>query len=187
MAYKAPDRAIQTIRGIHDDDLTATGTSLDKAQRSILARTNPDVVATPSWKIFGPEARGRREALKASVDGRLQIFRDNIEAVTKTNRVLNNAAIIKVMTAAEQFIVEIRGAAEVEKHATLATRHVELLRTLQDHLDELKQIACNADPEFVKIVEARMEGAINEYAERCLKIAGLDFEFDKKKLLQLAA
>lgn len=188
MARRVPDQALRTLRGQPPNQDRAGGRydAIDEQKKKVLRETNPDFVA-PSTRlidVFSPEARLRRAAVRTALEARLAIFRDNIEAIRTANRVMNNAAIVQVMIAAENFIVQIRSDAEMEKANILDSAQNQLLEQLGDHLDDLERIRQRGTvPE--ELVDVRFENAMNDYATRCIKIAGLDFEFDKTKLLNL--
>lgn len=187
MARRIPDRALRTLRGQPSPDDEAGGSInvIDEQRRRVQRETNPDFVAPRTGKFWTVEAKKRREAVRAALDARLAVFRDNIEAIRTANRVMNNAAIIQVMIAAENFITQIRSEAELEKQELLSRAQNQLLELLGDNLADLERIRANGRvPE--ELVDIRIDNAINEYADRGMKIAGLDFEFDKSKLLSLS-
>ncbi|HZS46009.1 MAG TPA: hypothetical protein VFC63_12970 [Blastocatellia bacterium] len=176
-----PEKAVRILGG--NSGQSDSPVAVKDQQRIIQENTDPSLVTNGSWKFWSPEARMRREAVKTALEARLTIFRDNIEAVRTTNRVLNNAAIIAVMTSAEEFIMEVRSLSETQKQDTLFRAQDQLLAVLNNHLNDLEVRQMQGMPE--QIIELRVANAINEYAERSAKIAGLDFEFDKKRLLSL--
>jgi hypothetical protein len=184
MAKKVPDSALRRMRGDHELGHDPNEPDIIAEQRRQVERaTNPDFVTkTKGW--ISPEGRMRRKAVREALEGRLTIFRDNIEAIRTANRVMNNAAIVQVMTAAETYIVQIRNAAEVEKQDILFRSQENLMYVLANHLASLSKMR---EQEILpeELIEAREFMAYNEFAERAAKLAGLDFEFDKKKLLNL--
>lgn len=184
MSRKVPDSALRRMRGQNDLEQNPAETDIVGEQRRQVERaTNPDFV-TKTKGLISPEGRMRRKAVREALEARLTIFRDNIEAIRTANRVMNNAAIVQVMTAAETFIVQVRNAAEVEKQDILYRAQENLMHVLANHLASLNKMREQGIlPE--ELIEAREVMAYNEFAERSMKLAGLDFEFDKTKLLNI--
>jgi predicted DNA-binding protein len=179
------ERAISILRaGRPAFSRDASDELAQKQREEIDSRTNPDMVVPQHWNPLSREAKTRRQALREAMEARLTIFRDNILAVRVSNRVMNNAAIVQVMSAAEDFIIEVRAISENRRHKTLSDGQLHLLSTLKGELEELKQLS-NRGGLPQDVLDARIDNALAEYARRSLKIAQLDFEFDKSALLRL--
>lgn len=182
---KVPESILQKLNGRYGGSTVNAEDDIIAAQRRQVEKsTNPDFV-TQKKGLFSIENKMRRKAVKEALEARLSIFRDNIESIRTANRVMNNAAIIQVMTAAENFIIQVRNNAEIEKQDILNQAQEELMRVLSKHLYSLNNMRQNGTlPE--ELIDARETMAMNEFVDRAIKMAGLDFEFDKSKLLKIA-
>lgn len=179
------DRAVSILRAGHPAFSRDASEELAQKQREeIESRTNADMVVPQHWNPLSREAKIRRQARREALEARLTIFRDNILAVRVSNRVMNNAAIVQVMSAAEDFIIEVRAISENRRRKTLRDAQLHLLATLKGELSELKQLS-EAGGLPQDVLDARVDNALAEYARSSLKIANLDFEFDKTALLKL--
>ena len=125
--------------------------------------TNVDFVGKKSRNPLSIESQIRREALRTSLEARLTIFRDNVDAVRTANRVLNNAAIIQLMTVAESWIVDIRTMSEVEKQRVIDRAKNHLLETLEERILDIEVFRQRGIvPE--EIMEVMQNNAFNEFA-----------------------
>ena len=146
--------------------------------------TNVDFVGKKSRNPLSIESQIRREALRTSLEARLTIFRDNVDAVRTANRVLNNAAIIQLMTVAESWIVDIRTMSEVEKQRVIDRAKNHLLETLEERILDIEVFRQRGIvPE--EIMDVMQNNAFNEFAWRASRIVEFDFEFSKDKLLNI--
>ena len=183
---KVPDEALKMLT-------TQLGVTRSPSDARLVGRqkkelidqeTNVDFVGKKTRNPLSLESQIRREALKASLEARLTIFRDNVDAVRTANRVLNNAAIIQLMTAAESWIIDVRTMAEVEKQRVVDRAKNHLLETLEERILDIEVFRQRAIvPE--EILQVMQNNAFNEFAYRAAKIAELDFEFAKDKLLNI--
>lgn len=182
---KVPESILQKLNGRYGGSTINAEDDIIAAQRRQVEKaTNADFV-TQKKGLFSVENKMRRKAVREALEARLSIFRDNIESIRTANRVMNNAAIIQVMNAAENFITQVRKNAEIEKQDILYHGQEELMLVLSQHLNKLSTMRQNGIlPD--EIIEAQETGALNDFANRSMKIAGLDFEFDKSKLLKIA-
>jgi hypothetical protein len=179
---QVPDDALKSLRA----QLTTTRQSTVGRQKKeiIDQETNVDFVGKKSRNPLSFESQIRREALKASLEARLTIFRDNVDAVRTANRVLNNAAIIQLMTAAETWVMEIRTMAEVEKQRVIDRARNQLLETLEGRILDIEVFReRGVIPE--EILEVMQNNAFNDFAYRAANIAELNFEFAKDQLLNI--
>src|SRR5215469_4847723 len=183
---KIPDEALKLLRsqvGAAKAPREAGMVGLQKKEL-IDQETNVDFVGKKSRNPLSIESQIRREALRTSLEARLTIFRDNVDAVRTANRVLNNAAIIQLMTAAESWIMDIRTLAEVEKQRVIDRARNRLLETLEERILDIevfRQRGIVPD----EIMEAMQNSAFNEFAWRAARIVEFDFEFSKDKLLNI--
>jgi hypothetical protein len=183
---KVPDEALKLLTTQLGVTKSPSDTRLVGRQKKDLVdqETNVDFVGKKTRNPLSLESQIRREALKASLEARLTIFRDNVDAVRTANRVLNNAAIIQLMTAAESWIIDVRTMAEVEKQRVVDRAKNHLLETLEGRILDIEVFRQRAIvPE--EILQVMQNNAFNEFAYRAAKIAELDFEFAKDKLLNI--
>lgn len=183
---KVPDEALKMLTSQLGVTRSPSDARLVGRQKKELIdqETNVDFVGKKTRNPLSLESQIRREALKASLEARLTIFRDNVDAVRTANRVLNNAAIIQLMTAAESWIIDVRTMAEVEKQRVVDRAKNHLLETLEERILDIEVFRQRAIvPE--EILQVMQNNAFNEFAYRAAKIAELDFEFAKDKLLNI--
>jgi hypothetical protein len=183
---KIPDEALKLLRSQVGTAKTSPDTGMVGRQKKALIdqETNVDFVGKKSRNPLSIESQIRREAVKTSLEARLTIFRDNVDAVRTANRVLNNAAIIQLMTAAESWIMDLRTMAEVEKQRVVDRAKNRLLETLEERILDIEVFRQRGIvPE--EIMEVMQNNAFNEFAERAARIVEFDFEFSKDKLLNI--
>lgn len=176
-ALKALTTQLGTFKSPSDGKLVGRRNLIDQ-------ETNADFVGRKTRNPLSFESQIRREALRASLEARLTIFRDNVDAVRTANRVLNNAAIIQLMTAAESWIMDVRAMAEVEKQRVVDRAKNHLLETLEGRILDL-EVFCERAIVPEEILQVMQNNAFNEFAYRAAKIAELNFEFAKDKLLNI--
>jgi hypothetical protein len=183
---RVPEEALKSLRA-------QLGTAKTPAEANIVGRqkkelidqeTNVDFVGKKGRNPLSFESQIRRQALKASLEARLTIFRDNVDAVRTANRVLNNAAIIQLMTAAETWIMDIRTMAEGEKQRVVDRAKNHLLETLEDRIVDI-EVFRERGIVPIDILDVMQNNAFNDFACRAARIAELNFEFDKDKLLNI--
>jgi len=183
---KIPDEALKTLRSQLGAAKPPNDVRMVGRQKKELIdqETNVDFVGKKNRNPLSIEAQIRREALRASLEARLTIFRDNVDAVRTANRVLNNAAIIQLMTAAESWIVDIRTMSEVEKQRVIDRAKNHLLETLEERILDIEIFRQRGIvPE--EIMDVMQNNAFNEFAFRASRIVEFDFEFSKDKLLNI--
>jgi hypothetical protein len=183
---KIPDEALKTLRSQVGAVKQPTDVRMVGRQKKELIdqETNVDFVGKKSRNPLSIESQIRREALRTSLEARLTIFRDNVDAVRTANRVLNNAAIIQLMTAAESWIVDIRTMSEVEKQRVIDRAKNHLLETLEERILDI-EIFRQRGIVPVEIMDVMQNNAFNEFAWRASRIVEFDFEFSKDKLLNI--
>jgi hypothetical protein len=183
---KIPDEALKTLRSQLGAAKPPNDVRMVGRQKKELIdqETNVDFVGKKNRNPLSIEAQIRREALRASLEARLTIFRDNVDAVRTANRVLNNAAIIQLMTAAESWIVDIRTMSEVENQRVIDRAKNHLLETLEQRILDIEIFRQRGIvPE--EIMDVMQNNAFNEFAFRASRIVEFDFEFSKDKLLNI--
>ena len=183
---KIPDEALKTLRSQLGAAKPPNDVRMVGRQKKELIdqETNVDFVGKKNRNPLSIEAQIRREALRTSLEARLTIFRDNVDAVRTANRVLNNAAIIQLMTAAESWIVDIRTMSEVEKQRVIDRAKNHLLETLEERILDIEIFRQRGIvPE--EIMDVMQNNAFNEFAWRASRIVEFDFEFSKDKLLNI--
>ena len=185
---KIPDEALKLLRSQVGTAKAHQDSGIVGLQKKALIdqETNVEFVGKGSRNPLSIESQIRREAIKTSLEARLTIFRDNVDAVRTANRVLNNAAIIQLMTAAESWIMDLRTMTEVEKQRVVDRAKNRLLETLEERILDIEVFRQRGIiPE--QIMEVMQNNAFNEFAERAARIVEFDFEFSKDKLLNITA
>jgi len=131
-----PNRALSELRNDASEEDPAE-CSLERASRDLQIRSDPDRVA-PAGPIAWPwsrEARARSQARDLSLQARLDIFQDDLRSIRIANEVLNRAATMRAVEAAETAIFEIRCLGETVRFAILNRTHLEMTRQFVAQLE----------------------------------------------------
>jgi len=131
---------------------------------------------------WSPEARVRAQARQASLEARLDIFRDDLRAIRIANEVLNRAATMRAVEAAETAIFEIRCLGETARLAILNRTHLEMTRQFLAQLETIESFRGRVSTE---ILDALKERALNEFTARMNRASKADVEFSKADILKL--
>jgi hypothetical protein len=170
--------AKNALRSITPGGLTAT------QKEEIEKKSDPGFVVSKSRNPFSLQSKVRRAAEQAAFEGRLEIFRDQIAAVRKSNELLNRAAIAQVATAAETFLTGLVADAERIKHSVKQDAIDGLKNRLEQTLIDLdarrKRDILPAD-----MIAALQDRALHDFAITAAKIAQVDVLFEKDKLLSI--
>jgi hypothetical protein len=160
------------------------GTRVTAQREDLEKKSDPNFVAAKDWNPFSQQARMRRSAEKAAYEGKLEIFRDQIQAVRKSNEVLNRGAIAQVAIAAETFLTGLIADAERLKHKVRQS-------ALEGRTDDLEQELISLDERLKRgvvpadMIEALQNNALNVFAADAAKIAAVDVVFKKERLLSI--
>ena len=160
------------------------GTSLEEVHRELRMRADPGQVA-PAGRLelpWSPEARARTRAREVSVEARLDLFKDNLRAIRIAREVLNRAATMRAVEAAETAIFEIRTSGETARLAIINEAHLEMTREFLDHPEILEAFRPRVSAE---ILDALKERALNEFTARMNRASGADVEFARADILNL--
>jgi hypothetical protein len=158
--------------------------SLEEVNRELRMRADPGQVA-PAGRLelpWSPEARARSRARDVSLEARLDLFKDNLRAIRIAREVLNRAATMRAVEAAETAIFEIRTAGETARLAIINEAHLEMTREFLDHLEVLEAFRPRVGAE---ILDALKERALNEFTARMNRASKADVEFAKNDILHL--
>lgn len=182
-----PQEALQILRrngksAVGGEQLSGASIQLAKAQEDVERRIEPSVVSKGNWNPLSLESRFARKAREEAFNARLAVFLDNVRAVRAANQALNHAAVAEVLSAAETFLIEVRGLAEVEKQRILNEARRSLLDELDRSLEDLERYRGRLPEEVLQAME---DVIYRDFAERVQKVAGLDFEFDKSDLMRI--
>lgn len=181
-AEPAPARLLEELRaGVGDRE---TNQKLERLTRELRVRSDPDRVV-PGGALLLPwsrAARARGEAREASLQARLDIFRDDLRAVRIANEVLNRAATMRAVEAAETAIFEIRCAGETARLAILNRAHLEMTRQFLAQLETIEGFRGRVSAE---VLDALKERALNEFCARMNRASKADVEFSKSEILRL--
>ena len=125
-------KSVSDIRSIKSGGLTAT------QKEDLEKKSDPGFVASKSRNPFSLQSRMRRAAEQSAFEGRLEIFKDQIQAVRKSNELLNRAAIAQVAVAAETFLTGLVADAEKIKHSVKQDAVDGITDRLEQKLMDLK-------------------------------------------------
>lgn len=158
--------------------------SVERVSRELQHRTDPDRVA-PAGVVDLPwseRARIRARARQASLEARLEIFKDDLRAIRIANEVLNRAATMRAVEAAEIAIFEIRGVGETTRLAILNRAQLDMTRQFVTQLESIETFRGRLTDE---ILDALKERALTEFTERMNRTSKADVEFAKADILRL--
>jgi hypothetical protein len=162
---------------------TPANATLARQQGAIDTRLNPDGVVTATLNPFSVESTLARKAKRVAFNARLDIFEDQVKAVRTANHAMNAAAVTEVLVAAETFILEVRSRAEEQRQQILSHSTMRLMTQLKEALEGFDSLRTTLIGDAV--VDNIMQRAYDDFARRVLRIAEIDFEFDKSGLLKV--
>ncbi len=178
-----PDRVLDELRNAASADETSE-CSLERVSQELQIRSDPNRVA-PSGAVTWPwsrEARARSQARDLSLQARLDIFKDDLRSIRIANEVLNRAATMRAVEAAETAIFEIRCLGETARFAILNRTHLEMTRQFVAQLEILEGFRGRVT---TAILDALKERALNEFTARMNRASKADVEFSKADILKL--
>jgi hypothetical protein len=177
-----PNRTLDELRCAAQGEETAE-TSLERVSQELQIRSDPNRIAAGaiSWP-WSREARARTQARDLSLQARLDIFKDDLRSIRIANEVLNRAATMRAVEAAETAIFEIRCLGETARFAILNRTHLEMTRQFLSQLETLEGFRGRVTTE---ILDALKERALNEFTARMNRASKADVEFSKADILKL--
>jgi len=158
--------------------------SIERVNRELQHRTDPNRVAP----VIGLElpwserARVRARAREASHEARLEIFKDDLRAIRIANEVLNRAATMRAVEAAEVAIFEIRSLGETTRLSILNRAQLEMTRSFVAQLECVERFRGRLTDE---IIDALKERALTEFTDRMNRVSKADLQFNKADILRL--
>lgn len=158
--------------------------SVERVSRELQHRTDPNRVA-PAIGVELPwseSALVRARARQASFEARLEIFKDDLRAIRIANEVLNRAATMRAVEAAEIAIFEIRSLGETTRFAILNRAQLDMTHQFVDQLESIETFRGRLTDE---ILDALKERALTEFTERMNRASKSDLEFAKADILKL--
>src|SRR5437667_8676759 len=176
-----PDHALDQLRCAPGEDAAE---KLERVSHELRVRSDPArVVPGRALEMpWSPEARARSQARAASIEARFDIFKDDLRAIRIANEVLNRAATMRAVEAAETAIFEIRCAGESARFAILNRAHLEMTRQFLMQLETLEGFRGRVSNE---ILDALKERALSEFSARMNRASKADIEFSKNEILKL--
>ena len=177
------DRTLEELSNAAGGDETSE-CSLERVSQELQVRSDPNRVA-PSGPVAWPwsrETRARSHARDLSLQARLDIFKDDLRSIRIANEVLNRAATMRAVEAAETAIFEIRCLGETARFAILNRTHLEMTRQFLSQLETLEGFRGRVSTE---ILDALKERALNEFTSRMNRASKADIEFSKADILKL--
>lgn len=181
----SPKQALELVLGKSVSDVHMKPGGLTATQKEDLEKkSDPGFVAGRSLNPFSLQSRMRRSAEQAAFEGRLEIFRDQIGAVRKSNELLNRAAIAQVAVAAETFLTGLVADAEKIKHGVKQDAIDGITDRLEQKLMDL-DVRRNRGVLPPDMLEALQDRALSDFAASAAKIIEVDVVFQKDKLLSI--
>jgi len=165
-------------------EATSDQPTVERVSRELRVKADPDRVAPHNGMQFpwSPQARARARARDLSLEARLDVFRDDLRAIRIANEVLNRAATMRAVEAAETAIFEIRTLGETARFAILNRAHLEMTRHFVQQLESIEGFRGRLSPE---VLDALKERALNEFTARMNRASKADVEFSKTDILKL--
>ncbi len=165
----------------------SSGVDLVREQREELDRkadASMVVDRKRAWNPFSLHAKMRRAAEEAALTTRLDIFKDQLLTVRKTNEVMGRGAIAEVAVAVEDYLTRILGESVANKSRF---RHEASLKLKKVFTEKLVDLQAEAERKIIKpdMIEALMANAELEFAEESARLAKINVEFDKSQLLSV--
>lgn len=158
--------------------------TVEQVGRELQHRADPArVVPYRTFEMpWSETARVRAAAREAAFEARLDIFRDDLRAIRIANEVLNRAATMRAVEAAEIAIFEIRALGETTRLAILNHAQLEMTRFFVRQLETIDGFRGRVTPE---ILDALKERALNELTDRMNRASRADLEFNRQEILKL--
>ncbi len=177
-----PLRALNELRSPGAE--SETKEAIERLGHELRVRSDPSRVVSGRAAVlpFSREARARSQARDASLQARLDIFRDDLRAIRIANEVLNRAATMRAVEAAETAIFEFRCLGESVRFAILNRTHLEMTRQFLDQLEGIESFRGRVSNE---VLDALKERALNEFSVRMNRASKADIEFSKSEILRL--
>ena len=110
------------------------------------------------------------------------MFRDDLRAIRIANEVLNRAATMRAVEAAETAIFEIRSLGETMRLAILNRAQLEMTRHFAQQIETIDGFRGRLPQE---IVDALKERALSEFTDRMNRASKADVEFNRTHILRL--
>ena len=131
-----PNRGLDDLRRASASDDGNSETSLERATQELQLRSDPNRVGggAITWP-WSREARARSHARDLSLQARFDIFQDDLRSIRIANEVLNRAATMRAVEAAETAIFEIRCLGETTRFAILNRTHLDMTRQFVSQLE----------------------------------------------------
>lgn len=164
------------------NDLPAA--SLERVGRELRVRGDPEQVAPRAGLElpWSAGARARSKARDIAFEARLDVFKDDLRAIRIANEVLNRAATMRAVEAAESAIFEIRTLGEVVRLAILNRAQLEMTREFASQLESIESFRGRLTSE---VLDALKERALHEFTARMNRASKADVEFSKADILKL--
>lgn len=166
-----------------EPDSPSPETGLERVTRELEERSDPHWVARARrirWP-WSPESRVVRQANGLSLEARLEIFRDDLRAIQASNRVLNHAATIRAVEAAEAAMFEMRCVSEAARFAIVDRTQLEMSQQFPASLELLESFRGSASPEMLDAIK---EQALHTFSAWMNRLAKADRELPLDELLK---
>ena len=179
-----PDAPVDVLEELRAVPEPRSRPSVERVSRELQHRSDPNRVAPAAgFELpWSERARVRARAQEASFDARLEIFKDDLRAIRIANEVLNRAATMRAVEAAEIAIFEIRSLGETMRFALLNRAQLDMTRQFVGQLESIEQFRGRLTDE---VLDALKERALSEFTERMNRASKSDLEFAKAEILRL--
>jgi hypothetical protein len=157
---------------------------LRRASRELLERTDAEqVVPRAGFEApWSAAARTRAAARDAALAVRLDLFRDDLHAIRLANQVLNRAAAMRAVEAAEAAIFEIHARGEAFRLSLVNRAQLEMTSEFLAQLEALDRFRERC-PE--PILDALKERALAEFTARLNAASASPPMFPREEILSL--
>jgi hypothetical protein len=183
----SPKAALSLIANRGRQGTTGPGGDLVRQQWDEVDRkADPSLVVQKKnpWNPFSRNSKMRKAAEEAALTTRLQVFRDILLGLQKSNEVLIRGAIADVAIATEEYLTRVM---QESSHAKYRSRHEASLKMKRVFTEKLEDLQAEAQKKIINpdMLEQMVNAAYLEFAEESAKLTGINVEFDKSNLLSV--
>jgi len=183
----SPKAALALIAGRGKQGTMGLGGDIVRQQWDEVDRkSDPSMVVRKkkSWNPFSMNNRMAKAADEAALNTRLEVFKDQLLGLRKTNEVLIRGAIADVAIATEDYLTRVMQESSHTKYRSRFEVSCKMKRVFTEKLEDLQaetqKKTINPD-----MLEQMVNAAYLEFAEESAKLAGINVEFDKTSLLSV--
>ena len=159
-----------------------------RANAELRRRIDPERVASVQTSVIPwsreskARAKARAAARSLSRGTQLDIFKDDLRSIRIANEMLNRAATMRAVEAAETTIFEIRCRGESIRLSTINRIQLDMTRQFVEQLQSLESFKGRMSDE---ILDALKERAFSEFTMRMNRASKADAGFQKSDTLKM--